>query len=246
LLFSIAVIAAPFMFHNGGCSWEWLKVGIVYGTEHFQAMTMGHPSNLPAILQGEFGIGGPEQVAFVWPAKLNLLGTGECAIRWRMLLRCVFAVFAIFCGVAMGVHYRRRSPLFLVALTALWLAFVTFPAQIHERYVLYPAIVSATLLAVGVSGIFMHTAIMLMAILPVLGSMLMTGNSGAWMAERMGAGFGTQLRAAVESTHPGIGWAWITLTLVCLYKAMPRGSGAKRDEAVLEAQCPKIERGTGR
>ena len=146
----------------------------------------------------------------------------------------------------MGVHFRRRNPLFLLAATTLWLVFVTFPAQIHERYILYPALASATLLALGCGGMFMHIAISLIAVLPVLQGMLGAGSSMSFLAEEMGPAFGYRLADNVRATHPGMGWALMVITLVCLWKSMDlrrmRGASLPELPALATANADLVEK----
>jgi hypothetical protein len=198
-----------------GSSMNWLRVGFMYGTGRYPAMTMGSPSNLPAILASGFGIVRVDELAFTLPAWL-----GETAVSWRVLLRTVFIVGTVLCGVAAGVHYRRRNMAFVIAACAPMLLFATFPAQIHERYVTYGAVVIAVFLAAGWRWISMYVALSLIATLPVLHGMLRGGNPAAFLNDEMGPGFGTMLHRNVAATHPGVGWGLIVLTLVCFYVAV--------------------------
>ncbi len=195
-------------------SWNWLKIGILWGSDHYQAMVMGAPSNLAAILP-QFQVNRPSLVAFTCPDWL-----WSYEVTWKALLRSIFVIGSVMCAIAMGIHYRRRNPAFLLAAATCWLLFVTFPAQIHERYVLYPAIASACVIAMGFGWTMMHIAIALIAVLPVLHGMLGAGQHALFLADTMEPGFGARLFQYVRVTHPGMGWALITITLVCLWKSM--------------------------
>lgn len=197
-------------------SWNWLKVGLLFGTEHFQLMQAGTPSNLAAILQQGFRVRSPMDVAFILPATWSFKGV-DTPITWGLLLRFFFAVAAILGGISAGIHFRRRSGKFFLAIALTWLAFVALLAQIHERYALYPALMSVPLVALGFRWAVAHLAIALIGLLPALQTMLQCSNYNRLLAQDMGPDFGKRLLLAIQATHPGIGYALITLTLVCLW-----------------------------
>ena len=128
--------------------------------------------------------------------------------------------------------------LVLTALAACWLLFVTFPSQIHERYILYPAMVSIPLITLGLGWGIVHIAIAMIAVLPVLQGMLSGGNRAQWLAAEMGAGFGAKAFQNIAATHPGIGWALITIALVCLWKAMDLRRPARNEVTARARSIP--------
>ena len=196
---------------SGPASWNWLRVGLLYGTEHFQVMYMGNPSNLPAILAQRFRVNSPRDIALIW---------GTLEITWGWLLRGIYLVGMVLCAIAMGIHHRRGSGRFLLAMLAPWLLFVTFCAQVHERYILYPALISVPLLALGFGWWMVAIVLQLIALLPVLQGMLGGPGTGDFLAESMGQGFGYRLQGWVAATHPGMGWAMVVLALTVFYGAM--------------------------
>lgn len=192
-------------------SFAWLRAGLLYGSYHYPQMIMGGASNFPAILAYRFSVLNPNAPAFVLPSWL-----GSSEVSWRDLLRTVFAAVTVLCGVAAGVRYRRRDPAFAIAAVAPILVFVAFMPQMHERYVSYAAVTSVVFLAAGYRWLLVHISLSILATFPVLQGML-GPTANQFM---VGSTSGEQLRTYVLATFPGIGWALIALTIVCVGSAL--------------------------
>src|SRR5579872_1595726 len=110
--------------------------------------------NLPGLLRERFGWSkDPDEVVWTisavqrhWPAFLERWQwwpTVDLDVTGKMLFNPIFIVMLILSGVAIGLQARRKSRRMLLALTLPWLVFFVFPVEIHGRYMLYPAAISA-------------------------------------------------------------------------------------------------------
>lgn len=191
--------------------WYWLHVGLLYGTHHFPAMIMGPANSFPAILAARFGISRPDLPAFTIHGY---------TITWMLLLRTIFATGMVFCGIAMAIHYRRNNARFLLAAVTPWILFATIPAQIHERYLMYPALTSAVLVALGARWLLVHFSLTAIGAATVMLALLASGQPIAFLPQPDGPSLGARLFQIVHPMHPDIAWAMLTLCGVCLLCAL--------------------------
>ncbi len=142
-VFVAAVFSALALF-NGSMAWQ--KVGFGYPTYHFPWMVIGEAANLAAILSTP---------PFFWhlndPAlHLHLAALGiDQVVSIKFVLVGLYVIGLILCGIGAARLSRRNDRRFLlVPGTTCLLMFALLP-QMHERYLLWGAVVTA--LAVGVS-----------------------------------------------------------------------------------------------
>jgi hypothetical protein len=134
-----ALLLCMDLFHG---STAWWLCGFHYGTIHWPWMIMGDTSNLPGIFELRWGW--PQDVsetAFVLPAMKHLWP--ETEVGTKMLFNTIFTVLLLVSAVGVALQARRRDRRMLVALATPWLMFFLLPVQIHERYLLFAAGVSA-------------------------------------------------------------------------------------------------------
>lgn len=198
-----------------GASDNWFRIGFGYGTRHFRHMAMGPVSNLASILDTAFDVHDPESTAttislFGWPGN-------AISISWQQLLFGVYGVLTVLSCIAMAIHDRRNNRRFLIAAIAPLVFFVTFPTQIHERYPLYAAVCTATIVVCGVGPALLHALAAALSFLIILHAMLLAGSRSSEVASDGGA----KLLRNLSGTHPGIGYLLILLALVYLWSAIP-------------------------
>jgi hypothetical protein len=186
-------------------------VGLLYGGSHFPRLHIGNTGNLGALLTDRLSVADPKIIAF------TIAGT---EVSWGLLLKSFVAVCTAACAVAMAVHDRRGNGRFLLATVAFWAVFVAFSPQMHERYPLYPALISATLLALGPQWILAALVLQAASATCVLLSMFAAGDPSRLLVAEMGPTFGQKLQANLQATMPGAGWAVVTLAIVLLAGAM--------------------------
>jgi hypothetical protein len=126
-----------------GGSFAWLQVGFIYGTEHYPYLFISSCYNLPSLLS---------QIG--WSLKDPFLsahfGSLHLHITLQWTLRLLYLVALALCARGLARHLRDRDPRALIAIAAPWLLMFALLGQMHERYLMWGAVVSAV--ALGVSA----------------------------------------------------------------------------------------------
>src|SRR5438093_2672677 len=132
-----------------GGSFAWLQVGFIYGTEHYPYLFISSCYNLPSLLS---------QVG--WSLKDPFLsahfGSLHLHITLQWTLRLLYLVALALCARALARHLRDRDPRALIAIAAPWLLMFALLGQMHERYLMWGAVVSAVALGVSVRVRIIH------------------------------------------------------------------------------------------
>jgi hypothetical protein len=140
----IAAFSAIVLFVAGafGGSYSWLRVGFLYGTEHYPYLYLSSCYNLPSLL-----------AARGWALKDSLmtfhLGFTDLSLNLQWALRLTYLTALSLCALGAARHARHRDPRMLVAFAVPWLVMFAILGQMQERYLLWGGVVSA--LALGVS-----------------------------------------------------------------------------------------------
>ncbi len=228
----LAVIAGAlgicllFCMRVQGASHHWADASFGYGQRHWVKLVMGVTSNLPGILKERFGWKDADvtTAAFTIDARQFLLWPAEpFDVNWKMTFAMIYFALLVPCAIGMAMHARRNDRRFLIAMTTPWLLFFCFPAQIHERYLLYAAGVSCTLAAVGAGmallSVFMSIVTYIMTIqVMLIAARWRMGGEGMLDPERGR----TWLRIA-RGTYPDIGWAILLCAGIFLYLTIMPG-----------------------
>src|SRR5438552_315784 len=142
--FAVFVIGA----FTGG-SFAWLQVGFIYGTEHYPYLFISSCYNLPSLLS---------QVG--WSLKDPFLsahfGSLHLHITLQWTLRLLYLVALALSARGLARHLRDRDPRALIAIAAPWLLMFALLGQMHERYLMWGAVVSAVALGVSVRLSIIH------------------------------------------------------------------------------------------
>ncbi len=208
-----------------GGSFAWAKIGLGYGTHNYQAMTMGPAANLASLLAERpfrwqlhdvmFALKTPQAITAWWPTADFTI-----TLTTRQVLIGLFVITVLICAIV-AARCRKRQPVgWLLAMTAPWLSMFALMPQMHERYLLWAAGVSALWVAAGVSGLLLHAAISLIAWGCMAHAML--GFDQNWSPG---------LLKVVRGCWPDIAWATVTLTgvvMVWVMQKWPRGQGIER------------------
>ena len=125
-----------------GGSFAWLRVGFLYGSEHYPYLVISSCYNLPSLLSK---LGWSLKDPF-WSAHIGSLDF-HLTLQWTLRLLYLGALAVCAYGAARQV--RDRDPRVLIAITAPWLLMFALLGQMHERYLVWGAVVSAV--AFGVS-----------------------------------------------------------------------------------------------
>jgi len=198
--------------------YAWTQAGVETGIRRYRQMTIGQLSNLPALLERRFEWRRLDDEAALIPAAESrrigkataLPATSAASVSIRSLLIVVYLVGLLLCGAGTAIHGVRGDVRVLIAMAAPWLIFACVLPQMHERYLIWAAALSAMAGGVGVGMTLVH--------------MLITGVAWMAMASSMLSGSDhPQLVVFMAGTQPGIAWLVMLLTAIWLFNAvMPR------------------------
>jgi hypothetical protein len=205
---ALTVVAAGVVFAGlrFGGSFNWYEVGFRFGTDNYLHMQLGGASNLAAILGTRYGWGAVADVSPNVPsAVVDWLGTGG-ALTMRTLLRAVYVVLIVLCGFGLATHARRKDARVLVALAVPWVVSFAVLAQMHERYLLWGAVMTASVVGVSFGLTLVHLFVTFAAS-AMIAQNLFNQNPGHWPA----------MHRFLNGTHPDLGWGVVLAAVLLLY-----------------------------
>jgi hypothetical protein len=227
------------LFHGSSA---WWYCGFHYGTIHYPLLIMGNTSNLPGLFQLRWNW--PQAVsetAFVLPPIKHLWP--ETAVTSKMLFNTLFIVVLIISAVGVALQARRQDRRMLVALVTPWLMFFCLPVQIHERYLLFAAGVSAICIgqSVGMAllGLFLTAVTWIMTIHVMLdwGNRDQFGSDLARQFPRIfSPDAGHTLYSFIQGTHPDIAWAVLVIAAIFMWLSLTPTPG-RRGGSPLHEKC---------
>jgi hypothetical protein len=179
-------------------SMSWYAVGFEYGTRHFLDLARQDVCNLPAILQQRFG----------W--SLTDLVYGQTTI--KQLLGRLYVVTLVLCSAGAAWHARRGDRRVLIALVAPWVLLFAVLPQMHQRYLMWAAGVSALCVGVSFGFTLLHVLISAIAWSMIAHTMLKANTR-----------FDRDMYELIRGTYPGIAWAVLLAALIFLYAALVPG-----------------------
>ena len=153
----LAGIAAVALFLAGtflGGSFAWLQIGFLYGSEHYPYLFISSCYNIPSLLADH----GWSLKDVIWSCHFGSL---HLALNLQWSLRLVYLGGLALCALGVARHARRRDARALMAMAAPWLIMFALLGQMHERYLMWGAVVSAVALGVNLRLSFFHFLISL-------------------------------------------------------------------------------------
>jgi len=130
-------------------SFAWLQVGFIYGTEHYPYLFISSCYNLPSLLS-KLGWSLKDSFLSAHVGSLHL----HLTLQWT--LRLLYLGALALCARGLARHLRDRDPRVLIAIAAPWLLMFALLGQMHERYLMWGAVVSAVALGVSVRLSIIH------------------------------------------------------------------------------------------
>jgi hypothetical protein len=140
-----AGIAAVVSLIAGACmsgSFAWLQIGFLYGSEHYPYLFVSSCYNLPSLLSNM-------GMTLKDPFFSFTLGSLHAALTPQWTLRLLYLTTLVFCAAGAARHAKNRDPRLLIAMATPWLLMFALLGQMHERYLVWGAVMSA--LALGAS-----------------------------------------------------------------------------------------------
>jgi hypothetical protein len=132
-----------------GGSFAWLQVGFLYGSEHYPYLVISSCYNLPSLLS-KLGWSLKDPFSSVHFGSLDF----HLTLQWT--LRLLYLGALAVCGYGAARQVRDRDPRVLIAITAPWLLMFALLGQMHERYLVWGAVVSAVALGVSLRLSIIH------------------------------------------------------------------------------------------
>jgi hypothetical protein len=130
-------------------SFAWLQLGFIYGSEHYPYLFISSCYNFPSLLAGAG-----------WSLKDTLfsvpLGSLDFDLTLQWALRLLYLIALGLCARGAAQHLQNRDPRVLIAIAAPWLLMFAVLGQMHERYLMWGAVVSAVALGVSVRLSIVH------------------------------------------------------------------------------------------
>src|SRR5262249_36925118 len=132
-----------------GGSFAWLQVGFLYGSEHYPYLVISSCYNLPSLLSK---LGWSLKDPF-WSVQL---GSRDFHLTLQWTLRLLYLAALAVCAYGAARQVRDRDPRVLIAITTPWLLMFAVLGQMHERYLVWGAVVSAVALGVSLRLSIIH------------------------------------------------------------------------------------------
>jgi hypothetical protein len=132
-----------------GGTFAWFEIGFLYGTKHYPYLFISSCYNLASLLAGAGWSLKDDLLSFhIGPANFDL------TLQWA--LRLLFLTTVVMCARGATRHMRNRDSRVLISLTAPWLLMFALLGQMHERYLVWGAVLSAVALGVSVRLSIIH------------------------------------------------------------------------------------------
>ena len=148
-----------------GGSFAWLQIGFLYGSEHYPFLFISSCYNLPFLLD-----------RLGWSLKDSLwsyeFGSRHIALTLQWALRLAYLGGLALCSLGAARHSRSRDPRILIAIATPWLLMFAMLGQMHERYLMWGAVVSAVALGVSLRLSVVHFIISAMSTAMIVHVML--------------------------------------------------------------------------
>lgn len=187
-----------------GGSFAWLQVGFLYGSEHYPYLFISSSYNLSSLLANS----GWELKDSFWSADFGSLHF-DLTLQW--MLRLLYLGGLALCALGAARHARNRDPRLLIAIVMPWLLMFALLGQMHERYLVWGAVISAVALAVNLRLSVLHFIISLASLAMIAHVMLIDKKLDATLG-------------AIEflnGLRPYASALMLACVAVCLWDALP-------------------------
>jgi len=215
-------------------STAWFDRGIAFGTHHYERMSSGENNNLADLLQ-EPGRGWNwtlMEPVFTLPkgpfsdriAKflddvdpgVHLKPGVKIGLPLKYFLLCLWIVSVILCAIGTAVHDRRRSPRFLASIAAPWIMFFAVMTQMHQRYLLWGASISAATVALSPGYAVLSVFLSIVSMSQELMSMITNNPAHSNLADFTE----TTAYKFFSGWHPGVTYALLLTACIYVFNAV--------------------------
>ncbi len=205
-LAAVAIFIASWLYDG---SYAWWRIGLGYGTHKYLFMTMGRTSNLPSLLGVRYGWK-PDDIALIFQHVSSWSWLSwKIALTLRVMMWWVYGILLVGCAAGAAVHGRRKDARVLIALAAPFVICFATLCQMHERYLVWGAGITAVAAGVGLGFTLLHLVITAAGWIMIAQGMY-NGNQGFW----------PEMHRFLQGTHPDIGWLVLLAAGILFYAAV--------------------------
>lgn len=154
-----------------GGDFGWWKVGFEYGANRWQGMTMGPTPNLASIL-GSYAGWNSDDLFYT----LHLPFRIHVDITLGQAMTALYGLMLLLCSIAAAIQDSRRGRGLLLAMITPWLMMFVCLPHMHERYLIWAAVVSALAAAVSLGTTLLHLLVMSLSCIAMIDGLV--GASG--------------------------------------------------------------------
>lgn len=246
-IFVVAVVLCAMKYPS---SRSWYDIGFAYPQRHYKTLHMGGTNNLAMVLQSQYGwrwtdeLTVPAHFLGFWPSE-------PTQVLLRNAMKGAYFFTLLLCGIGAALHARRNDPRFLISVVAPWLLSFALLPQMHERYLLWASALTALCAATSVGMLFMHIVVTILGFMSMFSTMLRSNGKSALFDWRTtldlmthhvvpaDVATGTSVQQFINTTHPGMSWLVIVISLIYLYLAVaPRKTQFRGSRAAGMAHKP--------
>jgi hypothetical protein len=144
------------------------------------------------------------------------LEPGEFGLPLKYALLCLWIVSVILCAIGTAIHDRRRSPRFLASIAAPWIMFFAVMTQMHQRYLLWGASLSAATAVLSPGYAVLHLFLSVVSASQEMMSMMNNHLDGSHPVEFTD----NAAYQFFDAWHPGVSWAVLLTACVFVYTSV--------------------------
>jgi hypothetical protein len=209
-----------------GGSFAWLEIGFIYGSEHYPYLFISSCYNLASLLS-DHGWSLKDSILAVHLGPVHL----QLTLQWA--LRLLYLGTLVLCAGGAARHLRNRDSRVLVAIAMPWLLMFALLGQMHERYLMWGAVVSAVALGVSVRLSIVHFIISVASTAMIVHVMLIDKKLDA------------TLRAidVLDGIRPYASFLVLGCVAICLWDALGLRLPAFERGAAKPATAPSVSLG---
>jgi hypothetical protein len=196
------LLLSPWLIHR---DMSWYRISVPYGSRHFPQMTVD-ASNLPAIMSNK---------TYDWSLTDTIwnIHLARPHFAWAMTVRQfligIYTAAMLLSSLGAALHARRNSASILAALVAPWAVMFAVLPQMHPRYLVWAAALSAAMAGVSLGMTLLHLVVTALASEMLLRQLLLLNPTLA-----------PRLSRALSGFHPHIAWAAMLCAAIFMYEAL--------------------------
>ncbi|MDB5289840.1 MAG: hypothetical protein JWL69_1081 [Phycisphaerales bacterium] len=209
-VFTAAIFLGSAAYH---ANFAWYRVSFEYPTRHWKQMPSS-AANMQTILANppyNWHLTDHVWERVEWAPSIHghVVHLALPAVEFRTLLGICYFVCLGLCALGTAMKNRRHDPRILLAFAAPWLLMFVLMPQMHERYLVWGAVISALGIGVSVGYGLMHVLITALSFWLACRTVMIISPRSFPAANRFIAGF-----------FPSLGWVILLIAMIYLYQSL--------------------------